>query len=86
MNLFIVVFFLIAFGDLSIFFLDFIDFGNIDECNVLLSVDLLEFETFVDRAVSGKIDSLFYEGQLDLFFLAVLPHYYFIMVTISILQ
>lgn len=44
----VVLFFFPSLGDLSILFLDFIDFGNVDKGDVLLPVDLLEFEAFVD--------------------------------------
>ena len=43
-----ILFFLVAFGDLCILLLDLVNFRDIDKGNVFLSVDLLKFETFVD--------------------------------------
>ena len=72
------MFFLVPFGDLSVLFLDFVNFRNVDKCNMFLSVDLLKFETLVDGVATTHVDPLFDQGKFNLLFLAVLSHYYFI--------
>ena len=59
MTLFAVMFFLIAFGDLSILFFDFINFRDINESDMFLSIDLFKFETLIDGVAANKIDSFF---------------------------
>ena len=72
------MFFLVPFGDLSVLFLDFVNFRNVDKCNMFLSVDLLKFKTLVDGVATTHVDLLFDQGKFNLLFLAVLSHYYFI--------
>ena len=69
---------LVALGDLCVLFFDAVDFGKIDEGDVLLSVDLLQLETLVDRVAAHQVDLLLDQWQLHLLLPPILPHYYFI--------
>jgi hypothetical protein len=53
---------LFALGHLRELFLDFIDFGEVDEDDVALPVDLLEFEAFVDGVAVEQVEFLSDEG------------------------
>ena len=52
-----VFFFLSATRYLSVFFLDFVNFRNIDQSYMLLSIDFLQFETFIDGAAAWDVES-----------------------------
>ena len=76
-DFFVVVFFVVAFGDLGVLLFDLIDFGDVDEGDVLLPVDFLEFEALVDGRTGLQVEAFFYEGQLHaLLLLTTLSHYY----------
>ena len=72
------VFLFVPFGDLSILLLDFVNFRNVNKCDMFLSVDLLKFETLVYGVATTHVDPFFDQGKFNLLFLAVLSHYYFI--------
>lgn len=66
-----------ALGHLCELFLDFIDFGEIDEDDVFLPVDFLKFEAAVDGSVGEDVDFLADQGQFQgsCFFIFLVFHY-----------
>jgi hypothetical protein len=69
--------FLLPLGYLRVLLLYFIDLGYVDESNVLLPVDFLQFEGAVDGGASQNVHSLLNKRKLDGFSFTTLPHYYF---------
>lgn len=61
----LVVVLLEAFGHLCILLLDFVNFGDIDECDVFLPVDFFQLETLVNRCIADSVDFLLDEWELD---------------------
>ena len=75
---FVVLFLRMPFGDLLKLLLDLIDLGDIDKGDVLLPVDALELEAFVDGARVHEVYLLLDDWELQgLLVLDVLYHYYY---------
>jgi hypothetical protein len=49
-------------GNLLKLLLYLIDFGDINDCNVLLAIEPLQLEAFIDGATADEVDSLLDEG------------------------
>lgn len=55
----------VAFGHLSILFLNFVNFGDVDECDVFLSVNFFQLKTLTDSVVADHIYFFLDKRKLD---------------------
>jgi hypothetical protein len=78
---------LVSLGHLCVLFLYFIDFGDINECDMFLSVNFLKFKTLIDSCIADHIDFLFDKWKFNCQFLwTTLLHYlYNYLETITVL-
>ena len=69
------VFLRLSLGDLGVLFLDFVDLGDVDECDVFLAIDFFEFKGLVDGVAVGEVDPLANERQFNHLSFTAFSHY-----------